>query len=137
MTREETLSWAKSLKPGDAVIYKSGWSGWCGLSVLEVEKVTPAGWVKTTSGEIFSQKSWADEMRGRGSTSGYIVPITDEFLQEAQRQAAERAEEDRKDRIRAKAINKIWDEYNNRFNMSYDRAVKILEAFEKIDVKES
>lgn len=134
MTREETLSWAKSLKPGDKVIH-CGWN--CKvLSVLEVKKVTPAGWIKTTCGKTFCQSDYyRDRFTGRGETSGSIIPVTDELLQEAQRQDAERAEKERKRRVIIKARNLVYDESRKGSDMTYERAAKIVEFFEQLDCK--
>lgn len=94
---EEMAAWAKSLKPGDKVIFQSGWC-YNDLSVLEVEKVTPAGWVKTTNNMTFSKNSYGS-MYARGRDIGRIVSVTDELLQKAQKQDAERKENENLSRL--------------------------------------
>lgn len=73
MTREETLAWAKSLKPGDVVI----WSNYRQYRALNVQKVTPTGIVKTNGDMSFAQTSWSDRFLGRGRTGGEIIPATE------------------------------------------------------------
>lgn len=128
MNREEMLAWAKSLNPGDKVIYVI-----CGkISVETVVKVTPAGWVKITTGSVYSQNSWSYYFMQRGGI-GHIEPVTDELLQKAKEQAEKRAEEGRQRKVIEKAQNFVREESDNRWKMSYERAVKIVAAFEQIN----
>lgn len=129
MTREETLVWAKSLKPGDEVIYTKFES----LFVLKVEKVTPAGWVKTKNGLTFAQDKHLDRLFARGANFGSIEPITEELYQKAKDQDEERKNEARKQKIINKARDVISDEWCDRWNMTYERAEKIIAAFERIN----
>lgn len=127
-TREEMLAWAKSLKPGDKVIYRECWDSG-NLSVLEVAKVTPAGWVKTTDGLTFAQNSWSSGIEKRSRyDGGEIVPVTDELLQKFQQQEAERAEKERKRSTIVKAKDILRAELEASRDMTYERAVKIIES---------
>ena len=47
MTKEESLTWVKSLKPGDIVIY-SGFGVAGRIQTAKVEKVTPSGHFELT-----------------------------------------------------------------------------------------
>lgn len=136
MTREETLAWAKSLKPGDTVIWNTGWPPG-EISILVVEKVTPTGRVKTTNGMTFAQTSWTDSMSAVGTRAyGYIISVTDDLLLEEQKQDADRKEMNRQKQVILEARSKIWEECNKRFDLTYKRAAKILEFFNQIDAEE-
>lgn len=135
MTKEESLAWVKSLKPGDVVIYK----GLCSnLRPATVEKITPSGIVRTNRGS-FKESTWSRSGRvvSYGKTaSGEIIPQTEELLAEAERQEAEEAAmQKRRDTIR-KAQNMIFGLYNNRFNLDYSKAVKVIRALEEMEQTE-
>lgn len=135
MKREEMLAWAKSLKPGDNVILdKSFLSANDNIFVLEVDRVTPAGWVKTTDGETFSLTGWSGYLEARGRRSKWrIKPATSSLLEEASRQEAEREEEKRKQKTIVDAEIALKNEYMKSCKMTYDRAVKILEFFKTLE----
>lgn len=93
MTREETLEWAKSLKPGDKVIYER-----IGVvRALEVKSVTPSAMVEMTNNLWFSLAPYTDAFFpcGINVRGGCIVPATGELLYEAQRQDMERKKEEK------------------------------------------
>lgn len=102
------------------------------LSILTVEKVTPAGWVKTTDGRTFSQTLWIDSLSVRGGY-GVIIPATEELMKKAAQQDAEREEENGKKRVIGKAQSLIEKERGKILDYTYERAVKIIEAFEEIN----
>lgn len=121
--RGEMLEWAKSLKPGDKVIHDE----YGRYSILEVERVTPSGIVKTIGGKSFAQNSFSDRLLGRGQfVSGYILPFTDELLQAAKEQEAKREEEKRKRSVIHRANDIIYEEYRAAGRMTYERALKII-----------
>ena len=130
--REEMLAWAKSLKPGDKVVYISSGFPENNLSILEVAKVTPAGWIKTTNEMTFAQNSWDSSIKKRGTGWGEIVPVTDELLKKIQQQDAERAEIALREKTISKAREIILREWGKSNRLTYDRAVKIIAAFEDI-----
>lgn len=66
---------------------------------------------------------------------GEIVPATEELLRAAQKQDQERKERESKDRIVTKARNRIWDECNKRYEITYEKAAKILEFFDRLDAE--
>lgn len=127
MTREETLSWEKSLKPGDIVIHKD----WNECYTLTVEKVTPTGIIKTNGGMSFAQTSFSDRLLGRGRTGGEIVPATEELLAEAEKQRLVREETRRK----AETVQKAWYKMRIISGITYDFAVDFLELCEKHRIK--
>lgn len=125
MTRAEMQEWALSLKPGDTVIWQGG--GFHGeVSVLTVQKVTPSGIVRTDKGD-FKQNSYLDDIAGRGSIWGAIVPATPELLARAKAGDEKRAEEKRVRAVIAQARDKIYDLSYGRIELTYDLAVKLLE----------
>ena len=68
MTKEESLAWVKSLKPGDIVIY-SGFGVAGRIQTAKVEKVTPSGIVRTNRGSFKeSPWSWSGRVGGYGKT---------------------------------------------------------------------
>lgn len=127
MTREETLAWAKSLKPGDVIIQVD----WKDLYALTVEKVTPTGIVKTVGGKSFFQNSWYSNIVGRGTTRGHIVPATEELLAEAGKQRLVRKENRRK----AETVQKAWYKIRCISHISYEFAADFLELCEKHRIK--
>jgi hypothetical protein len=127
MTRNEWKSWAESLKPGDKVIV----TGLKYTRVAAVEKITPAGWVRTDKG-VFNQRDCDGEYHERG---GYrlIEPCTEELLKEAEEQ--EREERARKSReitiLNAKrTLNRL--SYSC---ISYDFAVRFLSLYKEMQSK--
>ena len=73
MTKEESLAWVKSLKPGDIVIY-SGFGVAGRIQTAKVEKVTPSGIVRTNRGSFKeSPWSWSGRVGGYGKTPYYIL----------------------------------------------------------------
>ena len=131
MTKEESLTWVKSLKPGDIVIY-SGFGAAGRIQTAKVEKVTPSGIVRTNRGSFKeSPWSWSGRVGGYGKTPGEISPPTAELLIEAELQEAEdAAEKKRRDTI-YKARNLISELYYNRFRIDYDTAVEIIKVLER------
>lgn len=127
MTREETLAWAKSLKPGDVVIHK----GWNECYVLTVEKVTPTGIIKTNGGMSFAQTSFSDRLLGRGRTGGEIVSAAEELLAEAEKQRLVREE----NRHKAETVQKAWYKMRIISGITYDFAADFLELCEKHRIK--
>lgn len=127
MTREETLAWAKSLKPGDTVIHSACRS----FFALTVEKVTPTGIVKTNEGKSFAQNTWFDGIVGRGRTGGEIVPATEELLAEAEKQRLAREENRRK----AETAQKAWYKMRRISHISYEFATDFLDLCEKHGIK--
>lgn len=128
MTREETLAWAKSLKPGDVVI----WSRYGGYyRALTVQKVTPTGIVKTEDDMSFAQTSWCSDISGRGRTFGKIIPATDELLAEAKKQEADREVERRK----KETVQKSRYKMRSISCISYEFAADFLELCEKHGIK--
>lgn len=127
MAREETLAWAKSLKPGDVVIHK----GWNECYTLTVEKVTPTGIIKTNGGMSFAQTSFSDRLLGRGRTGGEIVPATEELLAEAEKQRLVREENRRK----AETLQKAWYKMRYISSITYEFAADFLELCEKHGIK--
>lgn len=127
MTREQALEWAKSLKPGDVIVQVD----WRDLYALTVEKVTPTGIVKTVGGKSFFQNSWYSDIVGRGTTTGHIVPATDELLAEARKQEADREVERRK----AETVQKAWYKIRCISRISYEFAADFLELCEKHGIK--
>ena len=128
MTRDEWKSWANGLNPGDKVIV----TGWGRNRVATVEKITPAGWVRTDKG-FFIQRDFDGMYHERG---GYqcIGPSTEESLKEAEEQ--EREERARKNReitiLNAKRIL-------SRLSYScitYDFAVRFLSLYEEMRRRE-
>lgn len=113
------------------MVITAGYGYNCYLSVLDVAKVTPAGWVKTTNGKTFSQNSYGN-FSIRGDGIGRIVAVTDELLQKAQQQDAERAYQERKRMTIVRAKNILSSELEKSRDMTYERAVKIIEAFENL-----
>lgn len=127
MTREETLAWAKSLKPGDVVIHKV-----CGeLCALTVKNVTPTWIVKTNDGKSFAQTSWGDSLNGRGRTFGEIVPATEELLAEARKQESDRKEK----RRMAETVQKACYKMRIISGITYEFAADFLELCEKHGIK--
>lgn len=127
MTREEILAWAKSLKPGDVVI----WSDCGQYRKLTVQKVTTTGIVKTNGYMSFAQTSWRDDLSGRGKTSGKIIPATDELLAEVEKQQKER---ENLNRIR-RTIQAAKTRMRLIYDISYEFAVDFLELCEKHGIK--
>lgn len=127
MTREETLSWAKSLKPGNVVIHK----GWDELFALTVKNVTPTGIVKTNDGKSFAQTSFSDRLLGRGRTGGEIVPATEELLAEAEKQRLVREE----NRLKADTVQKAWYKIRSISHIPYEFAVDFMALCEKHGIK--
>ena len=124
MTKEESLAWVKSLKPGDIVIYS-------GLGVAGRIQ-TAKGIVRTNRGSFKeSPWSWSGRVGGYGKTPGEISPPTAELLIEAELQEAEdAAEKKRRDTI-YKARNLISELYYDRFRIDYDTAVEIIKVLER------
>lgn len=110
------LAWAKSLKPGDKVVYLRRGN----LYFLQVEKITPAGWVKTTNRMTFAQAGWGNNLYERGGY-GEIVPVTDGLAQQIHQ-----------NRTIEKAKKILEKEFEDSREMTYERAVKIIEAFESM-----
>lgn len=132
--REEMLAWVKSLKPGDKVVCEVGYVG--EATILEVERVTPAGWVKTTNGQMYAQTKWSDELWGRGRTRGKIRPATEKYLREVQQKDAERAEGERRNKIIREAGSLLYKESRNSHMLTCERAEKIVAFFKQLDAEE-
>lgn len=76
--RDSYIAWFKSLKKGDLVCYSNGWRASKPYTITSVEKVTPAGWVKTNNGLTFVN----GEERGKTDvwkSTRYLIPVTDEI----------------------------------------------------------
>lgn len=127
MTREETLAWAKSLKPGDVVI----WSDFGQYRTLTVQKVTTTGIVKTNGDMSFAQTSRRDDLSGCGKTSGIIIPATAELLTEVEKEQKER---ENLNRIR-RTIRAARTRMRLIYDISYEFAVDFLELCEKHGIK--
>lgn len=128
MTREELIDWVFSLNPGDSVIHRNFDSGQ--LFELFVKKVTNSGIVRTVDGFSFKISPYFNCVSAYGRSScGEIIPVTEELLQEVDRQRKERLS--RRERLVKinDAISKMHSASHD--TTSYDFAVDFLELYKK------
>lgn len=76
--RDSYIAWFKSLKKGDLVCYSNGWRVLKPYTITSVERVTPAGWVKTVNGLTFVDGEERGK-RGTWDSRRDLIPVTDEI----------------------------------------------------------
>ena len=127
--KEEADAWVASLIPGDKVLY----IGFAGKyeDILEVQKVTPSGIVRTNKGS-FKRPEWSASAIGYGRDTGYIVPATDDGIQQATEYINAKIAERMKNETIRSAKTLCYSVYAGAINISYDDAAKIIALLDSL-----
>lgn len=125
MTREEWKAWAMSLKPGDKVIVKVGYT----LEIANVESITENGKIKTNLGDfalgLFGMYT------GCGKTYGCLYPANQELIAEAERQEREEQERRRKASVISEAKSLAYMLRYGEIDMPYEMAEELIALVKK------
>ena len=125
----KSAEWVFALKPGDKVIKSYGWES----NILEVgivKKVTPSGIVRLKDGTSFRKSNRSYDVIGYGNYGGHILPVTNELLEQAQKQDKKRAEEEQQRQIINKALKTVDSIHFDR-NITYEFASEFLTLFDR------